>query len=48
MNLMLSVIFVCITLGLLAQRPGRAQNLALVGIATLMALLYLFQGQRFM
>ena len=48
MNLMLSVIFVCVGFGLLVPHMRARQNLVLVGIATLMALLYLFQGQRFM
>ena len=47
MNLMLSVLFVCVGLGLLAPRLGRRENLAIVALAAVMALLYLFQGTRF-
>ena len=47
MNLMLSVLFLCVALGLLATRFERLQHLTLIGFATVMALLYLFQGSRF-
>ena len=47
MNLMLVTIFVCVGLGLLARQFGTRQNLAVIAIATMMALLYLFQGTRF-
>jgi hypothetical protein len=47
MNLMLAVLFVCVGLGLLAPRFGRRENLAVVALATVMSLLYLFQGYRF-
>jgi hypothetical protein len=47
MNLMLSVLFLCVGLGLLAPRLGRRENLAIVSLAAIMASLYLFQGRRF-
>jgi hypothetical protein len=47
MNLMLSVLFACVAVGLLSARFGRMQGFVLVGFATVMALLYLFQGYRF-
>jgi len=47
MNLMLSVLFACVAVGLLSARFGRTQGFLVLGFATVMALLYLFQGYRF-
>jgi hypothetical protein len=47
MNLMLTVIFVCVALGLLAPKLGRREHLAIVVMATTMTGLYYFV-QRFM
>ncbi len=44
---MLSLLFLCVALGLVATRFERLQHLAEIGFATVMALLYLFQGSRF-
>ena len=44
---MLSALFVCVAIGLLAPRLGRRETLAIVSIATGMTVLYLFQGTRF-
>lgn len=48
MNLMLATIFVCIGLGLLVRQFGTRESVAVIAIATMMALLYLFQSTRFM
>jgi hypothetical protein len=42
MNLMLTVIFLCVALGLLAPRPGKREYLAIVLLATTMTGLYFF------
>jgi hypothetical protein len=47
MNLMLTVIFICIALGLVFPKPGRWQNLAIVVSAITMTGLYYFL-RRFM
>jgi hypothetical protein len=47
MNLMLTVIFLCVALGLLAHRLGGREQLVVVVIATTMTGLYFF-AQRFM
>jgi len=44
---MLSALFVWVAIGLLAPRLGRRENLAIVSIAAIMTVLYLFQGMRF-
>jgi len=48
MNLMLSVIFSCVLLGLVARRFGAREQIAVVILATGMTLLYLFFSARFM
>ncbi len=47
MNLMLTVIFLCVVLGLVAPRLGKREHLAIVILATVMTGLYLFT-RRFM
>jgi hypothetical protein len=42
MNLMLTVIFLCVALGLLAPRIGKREQLAIVAMATTMTGLYYF------
>lgn len=42
MNLMLTVIVLCVVLGLFAKRLGRREQLVIVIVATTMAGLYLF------
>lgn len=48
MNLMLTVIFLCVAVGLLFPRFGRLQQAAIAVIATVMTALYYFRGERFM
>jgi predicted phage tail protein len=48
MNLMLTVIFLSVAVGLLARDFGRRQHLAIAAIATAMTALYYFFGARFM
>jgi hypothetical protein len=45
MNLMLAVIFASVALGLFARRFGVREQLLLLGMATMMATLYLFVGR---
>lgn len=47
MNLMLTVIFLCIVIGLFAPRPGRGPSFLIVLLAIVMAGLYYFQPYRF-
>jgi hypothetical protein len=47
MNLMLATIFACVGLGLLVRQFGTRESMAVIAIASMMALLYLFQGTRF-
>jgi hypothetical protein len=42
MMLMLTVIFLCVALGLLAGRFGTPQHLAVIFLATVMTALYFF------
>lgn len=48
MNLMLAVIFLCITLGLLARRIGAREQLAIVAVAVTMTGIYYVFARRFM
>ena len=48
MNLMLATIIVCISLGLLARRLGRREQLAVGAVAALATVLYAAMPQRFM
>ena len=48
MNLMLTVIFLCIAIGLFAPRPGRGSSFLVVLLAIVMAMLYYFLPYRFM
>jgi predicted phage tail protein len=47
-NLMLTVMFVCVLIGLLARDFGRREQLAVAAVATAMTALYYFFGARFM
>jgi hypothetical protein len=42
MNLMLSVIFACVGIGLLSRRLGAREQVAIVVLATAMTALYFF------
>jgi lipopolysaccharide export LptBFGC system permease protein LptF len=48
MNLMLSVMFLCLAVGVLSPRFGRLQQTAIAVIATVMTALYYFRAERFM
>jgi MFS-type transporter involved in bile tolerance (Atg22 family) len=48
MNLMLTVIFLCVVVGLLSPHFGRRQQIAIAVIATAMTTLYYLRGDRFM
>ena len=45
---MLAAIIVCVSLGLLAPRLGRREQLGLAGLAVLVTALYAAMPQRFM
>jgi hypothetical protein len=48
MNLMLTIIFLCVAIGLLGPQPARGATLVVVMLAIVMAGLYYFQPYRFM
>ena len=48
MNLMLSVIFVSVAIGVLARTFGRRQQVAIVTLACTMTALYYFLPNRFL
>jgi hypothetical protein len=45
MNLMLTVIFSCLAIGLIVRRVGVREHLLILGIATVMTFLYFFVGR---